>query len=130
MGYRGRVSRTPFHPLVEDWFSGTFAAPTPAQADGWREISSGNDTLIAAPTGSGKTLAAFLWAVNRLVEDAATGALPDRVRVVYVSPLKALGNDVEKNLQVPLAGIRELAEKRGVDLAEIRVAVRSGDTPA
>jgi ATP-dependent Lhr-like helicase len=123
------VGPLPFHPLVARWFAETFAAPTPPQEAGWREISVGRDTLIAAPTGSGKTLAAFLWALNRLVEDASAGALPDRVRVVYVSPLKALGNDVEKNLELPLAGIRRLAGAGGVDLSEIRVAVRSGDTP-
>ncbi|MBI2962172.1 MAG: DEAD/DEAH box helicase [Deltaproteobacteria bacterium] len=124
------MSQTPFHPLVERWFAETFAAPTAPQRAGWREIAAGRDTLIAAPTGSGKTLAAFLWAVNRLVEDAAAGRLTDRVRVVYVSPLKALGNDVEKNLQAPLGGVRRLAAAAGVDLSEIRVAVRSGDTPA
>jgi ATP-dependent Lhr-like helicase len=123
------VSRTPFHPLVDEWFRRTFESPTEAQESGWREIARGRDTLIAAPTGSGKTLAAFLWAVNRLVEDAAAGTLAERVRVVYVSPLKALGNDVEKNLAIPLAGLRKLAEERGIDLDEIRVAVRSGDTP-
>jgi len=123
------VDPTPFHPLVARWFAETFAAPTAAQQAGWREISRGLDTLIAAPTGSGKTLAAFLWALNRLVEDAAAGVLTERVRVVYVSPLKALGNDVEKNLQGPLADIRKLAEGEGIDLSEIRVAVRSGDTP-
>jgi ATP-dependent helicase Lhr and Lhr-like helicase len=120
------VSEVPFHPLVARWFAETFAAPTAAQQAGWREISCGVDTLIAAPTGSGKTLAAFLWAINRLVEEAA---LADRVRVIYVSPLKALGNDVEKNLAVPLAGIRRLADAEGITLPEIRIAVRSGDTP-
>ena len=123
------MSRLPFHPLVERWFAATFPAPTAPQEAGWRNISLGRDTLIAAPTGSGKTLAAFLWALNRLVEDATAGALPDRVRVVYVSPLKALGNDVEKNLRLPLAGIRALADAAESPLAEIRVAVRSGDTP-
>lgn len=96
-----------FHPLVERWFRDRFAAPTPPQEGGWRAIASGRDTLIAAPTGSGKTLAAFLWGLNSLVERAAVGALEDRVVLVYVSPLKALGNDVEKNLEVPLGGIRD-----------------------
>jgi ATP-dependent Lhr-like helicase len=123
------VSSIPFHPLVARWFAETFPGPTAPQEEGWREISRGVDTLIAAPTGSGKTLAAFLWALHRLVEDASTGAIADRVRVVYVSPLKALGNDIEKNLAVPLAGIRRLAESEGIELPEIRVAVRSGDTP-
>jgi ATP-dependent Lhr-like helicase len=117
-----------FHPLVERWFGETFAAPTAVQEAGWREIAAGRDTLISAPTGSGKTLTAFLWAVNALVEAGA--ALEDRVHVVYVSPLKALGNDIQRNLQVPLAGISRLAEEEGTELAEIRVAVRSGDTPA
>jgi ATP-dependent Lhr-like helicase len=130
MGYKRAVEAVPFHPLVARWFTDSFAAPTPAQQVGWREIAAGHDTLIAAPTGSGKTLAAFLWAIHRLVEDASRGALNERVRVVYVSPLKALGNDVEKNLAVPLAGIRALAEAQGIELPPIRIAVRSGDTPA
>ena len=129
MGYNERVFAVPFHPLVARWFAETFPGPTAPQQAGWREICRGVDTLIAAPTGSGKTLAAFLWALNRLVEDGAGGALADRVRVVYVSPLKALGNDIEKNLAVPLAGIRRLAEAQGVTLPDIRIAVRSGDTP-
>jgi ATP-dependent Lhr-like helicase len=120
----------PFHPLVARWFARTFAAPTPVQGAGWREISSGADTLIAAPTGSGKTLTAFLWALNRLVESALAGTLEDRTHVVYVSPLKALGNDVQKNLDVPLAGIAARAAAAGTPLPEIRVAVRTGDTPA
>jgi len=119
-----------FHPLVARWFSERFAAPTPPQALGWARIAEGRDTLIAAPTGSGKTLAAFLWAINGLVEAATSGALGDETAVVYISPLKALGNDIQKNLQEPLAGIRALAASEGVALPEIRVAVRSGDTPA
>src|SRR5215471_13213754 len=98
-----------FHPLVARWFGDTFGAPTPAQAEGWRQIAGGRDTLIAAPTGSGKTLAAFLWAINELVTAAASGELRDETSVVYVSPLKALGNDIHKNLSVPLAAIRRLA---------------------
>jgi ATP-dependent Lhr-like helicase len=117
-----------FHPLVERWFGETFAAPTAVQEAGWQEIAAGRDTLISAPTGSGKTLTAFLWALNALVEAGA--AIEERVHVVYVSPLKALGNDIQKNLQAPLAGIRRLAEEDGSELADIRVAVRSGDTPA
>jgi ATP-dependent Lhr-like helicase len=119
-----------FHPLVARWFQVTFGAPTPPQAQGWGRIAAGEDTLIAAPTGSGKTLAAFLWAIDGLVRAAASGALPDRTHVVYVSPLKALGNDIQKNLQVPLREIRELAEREGLTLPEIRVLVRTGDTPA
>ena len=120
----------PFDPLVADWFRETFAAPTPIQTQGWQHIAAGADTLIAAPTGSGKTLAAFLWALNDLVERGLAGALDDRIHAVYVSPLKALGNDIQKNLQAPLAGIRAAAAARGTPLPEIRIAVRSGDTPA
>jgi ATP-dependent Lhr-like helicase len=117
-----------FHPLVRRWFEDAFRAPTPVQREGWRSISSGRDTLIAAPTGSGKTLAAFLWSLDEIVREASAGTLEDTIHTVYVSPLKALGNDIEKNLAVPLAGIRELAEAEGSPLSEIRVAVRSGDT--
>ncbi|MDR7418272.1 MAG: DEAD/DEAH box helicase [Armatimonadota bacterium] len=119
-----------FHPLVSRWFNQRFGDPTPPQAQGWAAIAEGRDTLIAAPTGSGKTLAAFLWAINGLIETAATGRLPDETVVVYVSPLKALGNDIQKNLQEPLSGIRRFAGAESVTLPEIRVAVRSGDTPA
>jgi ATP-dependent Lhr-like helicase len=115
---------------VADWFRETFAAPIPIQVEGWRHIATGADTLIAAPTGSGKTLTAFLWALNDLAERGMRGALDDSVQVVYVSPLKALGNDIEKNLRAPLEGIRQRAAAAGVELPEIRVAVRSGDTPA
>lgn len=117
-----------FHPLVARWFEGRFAAPTPAQAAGWPAIAAGEDTLIAAPTGSGKTLAAFLWCLDRLTRAALADALPAGVDVVYVSPLKALGNDVARNLQVPLAGIRAEAERDGLAPPPIRVGVRSGDT--
>jgi ATP-dependent Lhr-like helicase len=117
-----------FHPIVAAWFTERFGPPTPAQAGGWPAIASGEDTLIAAPTGSGKTLAGFLWAINALLLDGAP--LPDRTSVVYVSPLKALGNDVHTNLLGPLAEIRERADAAGITLPEIRIAVRSGDTPA
>jgi ATP-dependent Lhr-like helicase len=119
-----------FHPLVSRWFVERFGAPTPPQAAGWEAIAGGRDVLIAAPTGSGKTLAAFLWAINALVAEATAGRLADETAVVYVSPLKALGNDIEKNLREPLAGIQRLAAAGGAALPEIRVAVRSGDTPA
>ena len=119
-----------FHPLVAGWFDETFAAPTDVQRAGWAHIAAGRDTLIAAPTGSGKTLAAFLAALDDLTRRALAGTLEDRIHVVYVSPLKALGNDVQKNLQVPLAGIAARAEAAGTPLPEIRVAVRTGDTPA
>jgi ATP-dependent Lhr-like helicase len=118
-----------FDPLVAGWFAERFGEPTPPQRDGWRAIAAGRDTLIAAPTGSGKTLAAFLWAIDRLVRMARTGWLADETTVVYVSPLKALGNDIRKNLEQPLAEIRARAFAAGVQLPEIRVAVRSGDTP-
>src|SRR5256714_4137820 len=119
-----------FHPLVARWFTDTFGAPTPAQSEGWGAIAGGRDPLIAAPTGSGKTLAAFLWAINELVTAAEAGELRDEPSVVYASPLKAPGNDIHKNLTVPLAAIRKLAEEDGTPLPEIRMAVRSGDTPA
>jgi ATP-dependent Lhr-like helicase len=124
------MENIPFHPLVARWFTERFDAPTAPQTAGWTHIAAGCDTLIAAPTGSGKTLAAFLWAINRLIERAASGQLDARTSVVYVSPLKALGNDIQKNLQQPLAEIQGLAASSGVTLPEIRVLVRSGDTPA
>jgi ATP-dependent Lhr-like helicase len=128
------VELTRFHPLVRRWFAERFGEPTPQQAAGWQHIAAGADTLIAAPTGSGKTLAAFLWAVDRLIA-ASVGAqhaapLQDTTSVVYVSPLKALGNDIQKNLQQPLREIRELAVDLGLAVPEVRVLVRSGDTPA
>ena len=117
-----------FHPLVRDWFLGRFDAPTEAQALGWPAIAQGRHTLIAAPTGSGKTLAAFLTCLDGLVRGALDGGLDDRIQTVYVSPLKALSNDIERNLAEPLAEISALAEQRGSPLAEIRAAVRTGDT--
>jgi ATP-dependent Lhr-like helicase len=119
-----------FDPLVAGWFAEHFKAATPPQEAGWREIAAGRDTLIAAPTGSGKTLAAFLWAINGLTHRAREGRLPEKTCVLYISPLKALGNDIEKNLEIPLGGIRARAEAEGVLMENIRVAVRSGDTPA
>ena len=116
-----------FHPLVRDWFRDRFGKPTPPQAAGWGEIARGRDTLIAAPTGSGKTLAAFLWSINRLIAPAET--VQDHTQVVYISPLKALGNDIQKNLQEPLAEITRAGRLQGLPLQEIRTAVRSGDTP-
>jgi ATP-dependent Lhr-like helicase len=119
-----------FHPLVQRWFASRLGQPTAPQVQGWRHIASGKDTLIAAPTGSGKTLAAFLWALNRLVERGAERTLEDHTSIIYVSPLKALGNDIQKNLRRPLDEIAELAFAAGTPLPEIRVMVRSGDTPA
>ncbi len=125
-----RIAPARFHPLVSRWFAARFGQPTPPQTLGWAAIAEGRDTLIAAPTGSGKTLAAFLWAINGLVEAASDGRLAGETAIIYISPLKALGNDVQKNLNEPLAGIRALATSDGATLPDIRVAVRSGDTPA
>src|ERR1700736_2035492 len=118
-----------FDPLIEEWFRSRFSEPTAPQVAGWPIIQSGSDVLISAPTGSGKTLAAFLSAVDRLVREARTG-LADETHVLYVSPLKALVNDVHKNLELPLAEITDLAAREGVALSPIRVALRTGDTPA
>ncbi len=118
------------HPVVRDWFIGRFGTPTEPQTAGWPAIAAGRSTLISAPTGSGKTLAAFLACIDRLVRQAIDGTLGDHTQVVYVSPLKALGNDVQTNLQGPLAEILALARARGYSPAEIRTAVRSGDTLA
>ena len=119
-----------FSPLVARWFETRFGTPTEAQAAGWPVIASGADALVAAPTGSGKTLAAFLWSIDRLLRRAAVGELAEATSVVYVSPLKALGNDVQKNLARPLAELRALAAADGAVLPEIRAVVRTGDTPA
>jgi ATP-dependent Lhr-like helicase len=124
------MTQTPyFHPAVSAWFSRTFAKPTPAQADAWPAIQSGKDVLIAAPTGSGKTLAAFLAAIDELVREGDQWGLPDETRIVYVSPLKALSNDINRNLEAPLAGIREHLREHTIRDVEIRTWVRTGDTP-
>ena len=102
-----------FHPLVADWFARRFSGPTEPQLRGWPEIAAGRNTLIAAPTGSGKTLSAFLVCLDRLVRRWLDGTLDDKTYVVYVSPLKALGNDIHRNLEVPLAEIGALAEAAG-----------------
>ena len=120
----------PFHPAVARWFSQTFAEPTPAQAEAWPAIQAGRHVLIAAPTGSGKTLAAFLAAINSLVRQGLDGCLKDETQVVYVSPLKALSNDIERNLAAPLAGIRAELLRQGFAEVEIRSFVRTGDTPS
>src|SRR3989442_8698943 len=121
-----------FHPAVAAWFRRQFpAGPTEAQARAWPAILDGRSTLIAAPTGSGKTLAACLAAIDGLVQQAVAGRLEDVTQVVYVSPLKALSNDIQINLQIPLAGIREELRAIGLeDLPGIRTMVRTGDTPA
>src|SRR5688572_3654756 len=117
-----------FHPLVARWFTDTLGAPTTAQQRGWTAIRDGRHTLIAAPTGSGKTLAAFLIAIDDLVQEGLTQPLPDEVRVVYVSPLKALSADIHKNLAEPRRGIRDLAAAMGIDAPRVTAAVRTGDT--
>jgi len=128
------VSRTdplaPFSEPTRAWFAEAFASPTRAQVLGWAAIAGGRHTLLHAPTGSGKTLAAFLWCLDRLFADTETRPRDHRLRVLYVSPLKALTYDVERNLRSPLAGIRRTAERLGLDLPEVRVASRTGDTPA
>src|SRR6266853_4196139 len=118
-----------FHPAVADWFDRKFAAPTRAQAQAWPAIQSGKHVLIAAPTGSGKTLAAFLAAIDALVKQGLAGPLGDETQIVYVSPLKALSNDIKKNLEAPLAGIREELRTQGQPDVAIRTLVRTGDTP-
>jgi ATP-dependent helicase Lhr and Lhr-like helicase len=119
-----------FHPIVREWFERRFEAPTEAQTRGWPAIAGGNHTLISAPTGSGKTLAAFLLCIDRTLRAAINGTLTDSAQVVYVSPLKALSNDVHKNLSLPLQEILQLASERGIEVPEIRIALRTGDTPA
>jgi ATP-dependent Lhr-like helicase len=116
------------HPLVAEWFVSRFGTPTEPQEQGWPPILAGRTTLISAPTGSGKTLAAFLICIDRLVRKALDGELRDATEVLYVSPLKALGNDIQKNLDGPLSEILALAGQRGMLMPEIRTAVRSGDT--
>src|SRR5215468_4332379 len=117
-----------FHPAVESWFRKTFCAPTEAQARAWPAIQAGRDVLVAAPTGSGKTLAAFLAAIDALVRRGVDGALPDETFVVYVSPLKALSNDIQRNLEAPLAGIRSELAALGLPDVDVRTLVRTGDT--
>src|SRR6266852_4370707 len=112
-----------FHPAVRDWFRTSFAAPTPAQAQAWPVIKNGDNTLLMAPTGSGKTLAAFLSSIDQLIQIPPQGC-----RVVYVSPLKALAVDVERNLRAPIAGIAAMAGFRGTHYEMPAVAVRTGDT--
>src|SRR5713101_1772812 len=118
------------HPLVAEWFVQRFGTPTEPQEQGWPHILAGRTTLISAPTGSGKTLAALLACIDRLVRKALAGDLADRTEVLYVSPLKALGNDIQKNLEVPLGEILAMAGERGLLMPEIRTAVRTGDTLA
>src|SRR3989454_12441475 len=116
------------HPIVGEWFVNKFGTPTEPQQQGWPHILAGKATLISAPTGSGKTLAAFLACIDRLVRKALAGELVDQTEVLYVSPLKALGNDIQRNLETPLGEILQLAGQRGLLMPEIRAAVRTGDT--
>lgn len=119
-----------FHPLIRRWFQSRFAGPTEPQREGWPHIAAGRNTLIAAPTGSGKTLTAFLAAIDRLFKLSVAGELTDTLRVIYVSPLRALSNDMQRNLQGPLEEILSLAAQEGLEIAPIRVGLRTGDTPA
>lgn len=119
-----------FHPAVATWFHRTFGEPTPPQVEGWPAIRERTHTLIASPTGSGKTLAAFLCAIDDLIQRGLREGLEDKVSVLYVSPLKALSNDIERNLQAPLEGIRGTLEELGYPDVELRTAVRTGDTPS
>jgi ATP-dependent helicase Lhr and Lhr-like helicase len=117
------------HPIVRDWFAEHFGSATEPQARAWPAIRSGENVLVSAPTGSGKTLAAFLICLDDLVREGLEGSLPDTTQVLYVSPLKALSNDIHKNLDIPLTGIASVAAERGLMLPAIRTAVRTGDTP-
>src|SRR3984893_3268901 len=133
-----------FHPAVRAWFTERFGSPAPAQTRGWPVIAEcdappGTDVLLCAPTGSGKTLAAFMWAIDRLFRDADRGELGDRVSVLYVSPLKALDNDIRVNLEEQLVGSRQTAQRLAVSegrckevklILEVRAGLRTGDTPA
>src|SRR5579859_5902555 len=118
-----------FHPAVAAWFERSFSAPTAAQLQAWPAILAGRHVLVSAPTGSGKTLAAFLAAIDGLVRQGLADDLKDETQIVYVSPLKALSNDIQRNLQVPLAGIREELRAQGLPEIDIRTWVRTGDTP-
>src|SRR3954463_12351722 len=118
-----------FSPATQAWLDGAFAAPTPAQEGAWEAIARGEHTLVVAPTGSGKTLAAFLSALDRLASTPAPADPKRRCRVLYVSPLKALAVDVERNLRSPLTGIRQESVRLGLPEPEVKVGIRSGDTP-
>src|SRR5262245_48495696 len=119
-----------FHPAVAAWFGSRFASATMSQDEAWPSIKAGHHTLIAAPTGSGKTFAAFMAAIDDLVRLGVAGKLEDETHVVYVSPLKALSNDIQRNLEAPLAGIREELRRQGLPDVDIRTWVRTGDTPS
>ena len=119
-----------FHPVARDWFSRHLGAPTPAQEQAWPAIKAGRHTLISAPTGSGKTLAAFYAVIDNLLWEGQGEALPAATKILYISPLKALSNDIHRNLEVPLQGLAEQLRLEGYAPVDIRVAVRTGDTPA
>src|SRR5687768_11016875 len=119
-----------FHPIVRQWFTETLGEPSPPQRAGWPAIARGSDALILAPTGTGKTLAAFLWELNALITDGLEKPLANAVHLLYVSPLKALNNDIQRNLERPLKELAERFRAADLDFPEIRVAVRTGDTPA
>src|SRR6266853_2850502 len=123
-GSRTVMPLSPFHPAVAAWFRSRFSAPTEPQERAWPSIVAGRNTLIAAPTGSGKTLAAFLAAIDQLVRASLAGELRDETRVVYVSPLKALSNDIHRNLEEPLAGIREALKASTRQEVDVRAEVR------
>src|SRR5258708_5675902 len=120
----------PFHPIVRKWFTETLGAPSPPQREGWPAIASGAHTLILAPTGTGKTLTAFLWELNQLIVRGSEEPLANAVQILYISPLKALNNDIQRNLEGPLEALRERFAAAKKPFPEIRVAVRTGDTPA
>src|SRR5687768_13169001 len=117
-----------FGDATREWFAAAFAGPTPAQAGAWRAIAAGRHALVVAPTGSGKTLAAFLWSLDRLAAEGPPADKLKRCRVLYVSPLKALAVDVERNLRTPLAGMRQAAVRLGLPVPDVTVAMRNGDT--
>ncbi len=130
---RPRASSSPlktFHPVVQSWFTEVFGEPSAPQRLGWPVIATGNHTLILAPTGTGKTLSAFLWELNALITDGLRAPLPNAVQILYISPLKALNNDIQRNLESPLAELRRRFEETDSAFPEIRVAVRTGDTTA
>jgi ATP-dependent Lhr-like helicase len=119
-----------FHPIIRKWFAETLGKPSDPQRKGWPAIATGQHTLILAPTGTGKTLAAFLWELNALITSGLKEPLGNAVHLLYISPLKALNNDIQRNLDAPLLDLRRRFEEAGLEFPEIRVAVRTGDTPA
>jgi ATP-dependent Lhr-like helicase len=126
--YHKPMSSFQFHAAVEDWFYRHFSAPSEVQAQAWPAIQAGQNTIIAAPTGSGKTLAAFMAAINQLVHHGLQFPLADETHVLYISPLKALSNDIHRNLELPLNGIRDALLENGYADVPIRAQVRTGDT--